>query len=177
MAGLRTSLNAPDIMDRRMRPLSILDFGIAITLFSLLFASLRPREPAEVFKPLLVMGFAVIPAMILALMFIGIAATNRWMVRISIVGSTIMILAIASWGVMAVFGSSIQDLSWVELDEVDSFFDSMTETSSQQYWSTVVIFAASVVMPCILTLGLLRFQGYRLISRSEARELSLPSPK
>ena len=177
MAGFRTSLNAPDIMDRRMRPLSILDFGIAITLFSLLFASLRTREPAEFFKPLLVMGFAVIPTMILALMLIGLAATNRWMVRISIVGSTIMILSIASWGVMTAFGSSIHDLSWVELDAVDSFFDSMTETSSQQYWSTVVIFATSVVMPCILTLGLLRFQGYRLISRSKAKELSLPSPK
>jgi len=88
-----------------------------------------------------------------------------------------MLLSIAGWGAMTVFGCRIHDLSWVELDAVDSFFDSMTETSSQQYWSTVVIFATSVVMPCILTLGLLRFQGYRLISRSKAKELSLPSPK
>jgi len=170
MACFQNSLNAPDIVDRHMRPLSILDCVIAMTMVGLLFACLRTHDPIEVSFSLVMIGFAIFPGMILALMIVGLAGTNRWITRVSIVGLAIAFLAIASWGALNWISIELaQRLSWVEFDEKDSVVDSIAEANVQIDLSTIVVFAVSVVAPCILTLALLRYQGYRLMSRSKDR--------
>lgn len=168
MAVFQTSLNAPDVANLRMRPLSIVDLFISVTLVALLGAILRVEEPAAMVKPLVIILLAVVPAGLLSLMVVGFARTEKWPLRIVLVGLTVFLLAMGTYGVLAVVGESMNELSWVELDLVR---DDIGREWNEPNLITAVPFAASVVMPCIMTLMLLWYQGYRLMSRCEVAPL------
>jgi hypothetical protein len=160
-AIFRVSLNAPDIADRRMRPLSLLDLGTAIVLVALLCAWLRTQDSASIFQQLAYLAFAIVPAWILAMMVMGLAKANRWRVRVLIVGMTLLVLGMAAWGASTWFGDDIRELSWADIVETSPLADASIEAIRLRELSESMTFAVSLLLPSLLTMAFMRQEGYR----------------
>ncbi len=175
LACFQTSLNAPDLIEMRLRSLSIRDLLLAATLVAILFAYLGSVDQSEKITEsssyynlwFVITGYSVVTGSAIAFGVVAFATTHRTAVRALFAGLVAIFIAIDTWLALHLLSKDwLQKLSWVEIDLLDMNVAPTIDGGCPKFISTLFLYSVSVMAPAIMTLGLLRYQGYRLKNRS-----------